>query len=72
MSNQEEKYALCYHAMKKAMANTYHDLMTVIQKGNPNGIPDPKLQLQFLGGWMQVIQGIEDSYGIDKRDQIIN
>ena len=72
MTSQDEKYALCYHAMKKAMANTYQDLMSVLQKGNPNNIPDPKLQLQFLGGWMQVVQGIEDSYGIDRRDQIIN
>jgi hypothetical protein len=25
-----------------------------------------------LRGWMQVIQSIEDSYGVDSRDQIIN
>ncbi|NDC22433.1 hypothetical protein EBZ57_03655 [bacterium] len=70
MSSQDEKYALCYHATKKAMMNTYEDLVGIIQKGNPHNLPDPKLQLQFLSGWMQVIQGIEDSYNVDGRDKI--
>ncbi len=72
MTNQEEKYAKCYHAVKKAMANTHIDLMTIIQNKNPNNMPDPKLQLQFLRGWMQVIQSIEDAYNVDARDRIIN
>lgn len=72
MTSQDEKYAKCYKALKKSILNTHDDLMTVIDKKNPFGIPDPKLQLQFLRGWMQVIQGIEDHYSVDTRDRIIN
>lgn len=72
MSEQNEKYALCYQAVKKALLNTHMDLMKVIDDKNPHNIPDPKLQLQFLRGWMQVIQGIEDSYGVNSRERIIN
>lgn len=67
MTSQDEKYVKCYHAFKKSMINTHMDLMKVIEGNNPHNIPDPKLQLQFLQGWMQAIQTIEDSYGVDTR-----
>jgi hypothetical protein len=72
MTTADEKYVLCYKAVKKALLNTHNDLMHIIENKNPHNIPDPKMQLQFLRGWMQVIQSIEDSYGVDSRDQIIN
>ena len=72
MTSQDEKYVLCYKAVKKGLLNTHNDLMHIIENKNPHNIPDPKMQLQFLRGWMQVIQSIEDSYGVDSRDQIIN
>jgi hypothetical protein len=72
MNTQDEKYVLCYHAFKKAMVNTHNDLIQIIETKNPHNLPDPKLQLQFLRGWMQLVQSIEDSYGVDSRDQIIN
>ena len=72
MTIQDEKYVKCYIAVKKALLNTHTDLMHIIENKNPHNIPDPKMQLQFLRGWMQVIQSIEDSYGVDTRDQIVN
>lgn len=72
MTTQDEKYVKCYHAFKKSMLNTYQDLMQIIQDGNPHNLPDPKLQLQFLSGWMQLVQSIEDSYGVDTQDRIIH
>jgi hypothetical protein len=72
MTTADEKYVLCYKAVKKALLNTHDDLISIIDSKNPHNIPDPKLQLTFLRGWMQVIQSIEDSYGVDSRDQILN
>jgi len=72
MSSQDEKYVLCYKAVKKALLNTHDDLISIIDNKNPHNIPDPKLQLTFLRGWMQVIQSIEDSYGVDQQTRIIN
>jgi hypothetical protein len=72
MSSQDEKYVLCYHAFKKAMVNTHQDLIQIIDTKNPHNLPDPKLQLQFLRGWMQLVQSIEDSYGVDQQNRIIN
>jgi hypothetical protein len=72
MNTQDEKYVLCYKAVKKALLNTHEDLISIIDGKNPHNIPDPKLQLTFLRGWMQVIQSIEDSYGVDQQTRIIN
>jgi len=72
MTTEDEKYVLCYHAVKKALMNTHIDLMNIIDKKNPHGLPDPQLQLTFLRGWMQVIQSIEDAYGVNQQNKIIN
>ena len=72
MTTQDEKYVLCYKAVKKALLNTHEDLISIIDSKNPHNIPDPKLHLTFLRGWMQVIQSIEDSYGGDQQSRIIN
>lgn len=70
MTTEDEKYALCYKAVKKALFNTHMDLIKIIEDKNPYNMPDPKLQLTFLRGWMQVIQGIEDAYGVNQQNRI--
>lgn len=72
MTTEDEKYVLCYKAVKKALLNTHMDLINIIETKNPHNIPDPKLQLTFLRGWMQVIQSIEDSYGVNQQNRIHN
>lgn len=72
MTTEDEKYVKCYNDVKKALLNTHIDLIDIIEKGNPHNIPDPKLQLTFLRGWMQVIQGIEDTHNVNNRNTIIN
>jgi hypothetical protein len=72
MTTEDEKYVLCYKAFKKALLNTHMDLISIIEDKNPHNIPDPKLQLTFLRGWMQVVQSIEDAYGVNEQSRIIN
>lgn len=72
MTTEDEKYALCYKAVKKALFNTHMDLIKIIEDKNPHNLPDPKLQLTFLRGWMQVIQSIEDAYGVNQQNRIKN
>ena len=72
MTTEEEKYVKCYHAFKKAMMNTHDDIMHIINTGNPHNIPDPKLQLQFIRGWMQAVQNIEDGYQVNQQSRIIH
>lgn len=72
MTTEDEKYALCYKAVKQALLNTHMDLVKVIQSKNPHNIPDPELQLKLLRGWMTVIQDVEDAYKVNQRDRIIN
>jgi hypothetical protein len=54
------------------LLNTHMDLISIIEDKNPHNIPDPKLQLTFLRGWMQVVQSIEDAYGVNEQSRIIN
>ena len=72
MTTEDEKYVKCYHAVKKAMMNTHDDIMQIINSGNPHNLPDPKLQLRFLRGWMQVVQNIEDTFQVNQQSRIIN
>ena len=62
--NRDKKIVQCYQAVKQLMMNTYEDITKAIAEGNPKGLPDPELQLQFLSAWMQMVQLIEDTYKV--------
>ena len=68
--NRDKKIVQCYNAVKQTMMNTYEDISKAIAEGNPKGLPDPELQLQFLSAWMQMVQLIEDSYKLDPETPI--
>ena len=70
--NRDKKIVQCYNAVKQLMMNTYEDISKAIAEGNPKGLPDPELQLQFLSAWMQMVQLIEDSYKLDNPVTPIN